>query len=432
MEAIERTMQPDSKQQPQQQQQQQQGEAGAASERKKEKEGEKKKTENVLVLQGGGSLGAFGCGVFKALSRSGISFDLVGGTSIGAANAAIICGSRSGDPAADLEDFWLEVAQSSYSFFPDTFAVPYYDFEKRAFALKKLPTSALNSVVFGVPKMFLPRWMVPGELGPLDVLSPPSNWTHYYTHAPLAAMLEKYVDFDKLSPKGGGTRLVVTAVDVLTARTLRFDSARMHLEPKHVLASCAYSAYGFSWVEVDRGVYAWDGGLLSNTPLKEVIEASPRNNKNVYIVENYPRKIDRLPVDRSEVVDRTRDIIFSDKTIYDLRAWKHMSRQTDLIEKLYSVFEKHAAASVDESLAGEIRQQYRSLVGDYGSAEILAVYRIARRRMASPYLLKNADFSVATIKDLIRQGEQRALERLEGAADDGSMEPGELLKLLDL
>ena len=25
--------------------------------------------ENVLILQGGGSLGAFGCGVFKALAR---------------------------------------------------------------------------------------------------------------------------------------------------------------------------------------------------------------------------------------------------------------------------------------------------------------------------------------------------------------------------
>jgi hypothetical protein len=28
-----------------------------------------KKIENVLILQGGGSLGAFGCGVFKAISQ---------------------------------------------------------------------------------------------------------------------------------------------------------------------------------------------------------------------------------------------------------------------------------------------------------------------------------------------------------------------------
>ncbi len=30
--------------------------------------GNSKEIENVLILQGGGSLGAFGCGVFKALA----------------------------------------------------------------------------------------------------------------------------------------------------------------------------------------------------------------------------------------------------------------------------------------------------------------------------------------------------------------------------
>ena len=38
------------------------------------------KVENVLVLQGGGSLGAFGCGVFKALAKKNIKLDIVAGT----------------------------------------------------------------------------------------------------------------------------------------------------------------------------------------------------------------------------------------------------------------------------------------------------------------------------------------------------------------
>ena len=46
--------------------------------------------ENVLILQGGGSLGAFGCGVFKALAQKNIKIDIVAGTSIGGVNAAII------------------------------------------------------------------------------------------------------------------------------------------------------------------------------------------------------------------------------------------------------------------------------------------------------------------------------------------------------
>jgi len=50
--------------------------------------------ESVLVMQGGGSLGAYECGVYKALSKHGIKFGIVEGTSIGAVNAAIVAGSR--------------------------------------------------------------------------------------------------------------------------------------------------------------------------------------------------------------------------------------------------------------------------------------------------------------------------------------------------
>jgi NTE family protein len=50
--------------------------------------------ENVLVLQGGGSLGSFACEVFKALVKRTVRIDIVAGTSIGAVNAAIIAGSK--------------------------------------------------------------------------------------------------------------------------------------------------------------------------------------------------------------------------------------------------------------------------------------------------------------------------------------------------
>src|SRR5918912_146752 len=71
-------------------------------------------TENVLILQGGGSLGAFGCGVFKALANSKIKIDIVAGTSIGGLNASIIAGSREEDsPEKSLEQFWLELAEGS-------------------------------------------------------------------------------------------------------------------------------------------------------------------------------------------------------------------------------------------------------------------------------------------------------------------------------
>jgi predicted acylesterase/phospholipase RssA len=71
--------------------------------------------ENVLILQGGGSLGAFGCGVFKALANSKLKIDIIAGTSIGGLNASIIAGSKEDHPEKALEQFWLELAEGSSS-----------------------------------------------------------------------------------------------------------------------------------------------------------------------------------------------------------------------------------------------------------------------------------------------------------------------------
>jgi NTE family protein len=74
------------------------------------------KIENVLILQGGGSLGAYGCGVFKALANNNIKMDIVAGTSIGGLNATIIAGNKEDHPEKALEQFWLEIAEASTNF----------------------------------------------------------------------------------------------------------------------------------------------------------------------------------------------------------------------------------------------------------------------------------------------------------------------------
>ena len=76
-----------------------------------------KRIENVLILQGGGSLGAFGCGVYKELTKNKIDLDIIAGTSIGGINAAIMVGSKDEKhPEQLLEQFWLELADSLYRF----------------------------------------------------------------------------------------------------------------------------------------------------------------------------------------------------------------------------------------------------------------------------------------------------------------------------
>ena len=70
-------------------------------------------SEAVLVLQGGGSLGAYECGVYKKLYEHGIKFDILAGSSIGAINTSIICSAQNAnkDSAKVLENFWLIISE---------------------------------------------------------------------------------------------------------------------------------------------------------------------------------------------------------------------------------------------------------------------------------------------------------------------------------
>jgi NTE family protein len=119
---------------------------------------ESRQTENVLVLQGGGSLGAFACGVFKALVKKKIRVDIVAGTSTGAINAAIIVGSKSGHPENDLEEFWLEIAESNFKIIPDIYLFD-YDNRNHKYVSKQISSASANAAMFGVPKVFIPRWL---------------------------------------------------------------------------------------------------------------------------------------------------------------------------------------------------------------------------------------------------------------------------------
>ena len=63
----------------------------------------------VLVLQGGGALGAYQVGVYQALHEAGIEPDWIIGTSIGAINAGLIAGNKPADRLAKLDAFWRKM-----------------------------------------------------------------------------------------------------------------------------------------------------------------------------------------------------------------------------------------------------------------------------------------------------------------------------------
>lgn len=378
----------------------------------------RKPIENVLVLQGGGSLGAFACGVYKILHKKNIKFDIVGGTSIGGINGAIIAGSKNDNPVKDLEDFWMELAESSYTVIPDIITLDYDD-KSKGIGLKTLPSASLNAAIYGVPKMFVPRWFQTNSITKESLFGEqqlPWNWTYLYDNSPLGKTLEKYIDFKKLSPEITSSssstktmRLIVTAVNVLTAEPLTFDSFKIQIQLKHLLASIGYPNYGFSWIEVEDGVYGWDGALLSNTPMREVLLQSPSYDKNIFIVENYSRKINHLPSDMTEVQSRIKDILYCDKSESLSQISKLITRQLGLIENMYSELN---FSKIDSKKLEYIKKEYQQLVNNYG-AKILNITRISRGTTESPYPLQNADFSIHTVKALIKEGESKAMEILK-------------------
>jgi NTE family protein len=397
---------------------------------------ESRNVENVLVLQGGGSLGAFACGVFKALVKKNVRIDIAAGTSIGAVNAAIIVGSKSDHPEKALEEFWMELAESNLNIIPDIFVFD-YDSKSKKYISKKISAASANAAIFGVPKMFTPIWSrwypwrhddadnnktfnrgkTERSENYYDFLNP-RNWTYLYDHSPLAKTLDKYIDYKKLNLAAAREelsevrRLIITAVDVMTARPLIFDNAKMEIKAKHILASSGYPIYGFSWVEIEANVYAWDGSLLSNTPVREVLYSSPRNDKNIFIVENYPRKIQRLPSNMTEVESRAKDIIFSDKNMDNIKLSRLITRHIQLIEHLYDIVEKKVDLSqLDPQELEKIKSEYNILINNYG-AQIKSLTRIVRSELESPSILQNADFSPKTIKELVRQGERKTTEEL--------------------
>ena len=362
----------------------------------------------------------------QGISKKNIRIDIAAGTSIGAVNAAIIVGSKGDYPEKDLEDFWIEIAESNPMLISDTFTFE-YDTAARRYITKKISSASANAAIFGVPKMFVPRWqsswnweknasLLKEEKG-LQYFDPRS-WTYIYDHSPLAKTLDKYIDYKKLdlatTQKGlpSVLHLIITAVDVMTSKPLVFDNTKMEITAKHILASSGYPIYGFPWIEVEDGVYAWDGSLLSNTPVREVISVSPRNDKNIFIVENYPRKIRTLPSNMAEVESRDKDIIFCDRNMDNIKMSKLITRHIQLIESLYEVFDKFDQSKLDPEVVKKIKTEYNTLIDNYG-AEIRSVTRVIRSEIESPSILQNADFSPKTIKELISQDERKTVEKLD-------------------
>ncbi len=254
---------------------------------------------NVLVLQGGGALGAYHLGVCEELATMGVMPDWVCGISIGAVNAALLAGNPEGKRLAALRTFWERVSSA----LDPGFAIP--DGTARDLWSEG---AAFWIATMGVPGFFVPRFP-PAKLQPHGTLGAIS----YYDTEPLRQTLHELVDWDLLND--GPTRLSVGAVSVTTGRMHFFDSKggpdQCRITADHVMSSGALPP-GFPPVKIGEDWY-WDGGIASNAPLQHVLDEGSEFDKNIFQVDLFPAK-GPFPQTLMDADIRAQDIRYSSRT----------------------------------------------------------------------------------------------------------------------
>jgi NTE family protein len=175
--------------------------------------------KKALILSGGGSRGAFQIGVYKYLAERNWTPDIICGTSVGAINAA---GIGSGLDVPTLTRLWTTYNRRKM-----------YRLDLIRFLAYFLSNRALKPL--------------------LDTRS-------------MRTMVSDHVDFDYL--KTNKTKVVISAVNILTSTPCFFDNTEIQLE--HIMASSAMPIL-FPWQYID-GVPFWDGGTMANIPLQPALD----------------------------------------------------------------------------------------------------------------------------------------------------------------
>lgn len=324
---------------------------------------------NVLVLQGGGALGAYQAGAFDILAAQSKGIDWVAGISIGAINSALIAGNPPERRVERLHAFWDRVTLHPPLPPPEGAIAPVRGVWDNMMALW--------GVSFGVHGFFSPR--------------PPTAWwlhtpSSYYDTSPLRATLLELVDFDYLND--GPVRFSVGSVDVETGNLTYFDNRREVIAPEHVMASGALPP-GFPAVEVD-GQHYWDGGVVSNTPLAYVmrhVDAEKADALNVFQVDLFCAR-GKMPDSMAAVGERQKDIQYSSRT----------RLVSDLVRERYALHKR--IHDLSDILTPEQRKDARvhALLEDTDNLPMMLVHLIHRHK-SSENQTKDFEFSRMSMLD---------------------------------
>ena len=258
----------------------------------------------VLVLQGGGALGAYQIGVYEALHAAGIEPDWVIGTSIGAINGALIAANPPQRRMERLRAFWEAVEQTAAAQVPAAWLPDYGSTAVRVWTM-----------LAGIPSFFSPNplaWF--GQHAQVGTEN-----ASYYTTTPLRSTLAALLDLDYLN--AGHGRLSLGAVKVRNGEMTYFDSRHESISIEHVLASGALPP-AFPAVRIKDEFY-WDGGIYSNTPLEAVLDDNPRRSSLIFTVDVW-NPDGPEPETLWQVAGREKEIKYAS------RAKSHIARQKQI------------------------------------------------------------------------------------------------------
>jgi NTE family protein len=285
----------------------------------------------VLVLQGGGALGAYQAGVYQALHEAGLEPDWVIGTSIGAINAALIAGNAPEKRVTRLREFWRRMNRGIIS---NTMAqVPFVG-----------PAAANWLTMFnGLRGFFAPN---PMALGGLHWPLGPDR-AGFYDTSELERTLAQLTDFTRIA--NGGTRLTVGAANVRTSEMRYFDSRDETVTLRHILASGALPP-AFPAVRIGDDHF-WDGGVLSNTPVEAVFDDSNRKNSLIFAVHIWNPK-GEAPETMWQVFNRQKDLQYSSRAKSHIRRQQQLHQLRHVIAQLGKKFPKdHRTPEIDGLLS---------------------------------------------------------------------------------
>jgi len=319
----------------------------------------------VLVLQGGGALGAYQVGVYEALHDAGIEPDWVIGTSIGAINAALIAGNARDERIDRLNEFWSHVES------PATLAGPLDWLGIGNFVAN------MTTVMHGIPAFFEPNLAaLRGARASVGV-----EQAAYYSTEPLRRTLGELVDFDSL--RRSGTRLTVGAVNASSGAMRYFDSAKETIAVEHVMASGALPP-AFPAVRIDGHPY-WDGGIYSNTPIEAVLDDNPRRDSLIFAV-NVWHQTGPEPESIWQVMGRQKDIQYAS------RADSHIARQKQ-IHRLRHVIRELAK----QVPAGKQGEAHVKELAAWGCSTTMHVAHLVAPRLEGEDHTKDIDFTRAGV-----------------------------------